>query len=362
MFKKIIYDLNMFRIISFAGLAFKKRPQLIKSFRHSCVLFCLVSLCFTSTAYAEEKFNTKKVRAFVDEMVSKHKFNKKKLNKLLSQGVLKTSIIDAMTRPAEGKPWHEYRNIFIKPARIKGGVKFWKENEATLKRAERKYGVPPEFIVAIIGVETRYGANTGSYRVIDSLMTLGFNYPKRSKFFRSELEQFLLLTREEKLDPLSLKGSYAGAMGKPQFISSSYRHYAVDFDNDGTRDLLGNTVDVIGSVANYFSRHHWVAGQAVVSKAKVKGSKYKKLVKKGLKPKTPLSQFSKYDVTFSDKISGKLKAALIELDGKKGKEYWVGLKNFYVITRYNRSPLYAMAVFQLSQEIRELRESEMGKK
>ncbi len=357
MVKKIMFKKSVFK-----KSMFKKRLSFTTAIGQSCVLFCLAAFYISSTSFAEDStFNKKMVREFVDEMASKHKFNADKLAEVLRQGELKTGIIDAMNRPAEGKPWHEYRNIFIKPARVKGGVEFWKQNESTLQRAEDKYGVPAEFIVAIIGVETRYGANTGSYRVIDSLMTLAFNYPKRSKFFRSELEQYLLLTREEKIDPLSLKGSYAGAMGKPQFISSSYRHYAIDFDNDGKRDLLTNIDDVIGSVANYFSEHRWVPGQSVVSQVKVKGSKYKKLLKKGLKPKTALKQFSDFGVTISDDIPGELLGALVELEVKNGREYWVGLQNFYVITRYNRSPLYAMAVYQLSQQILASRLSGLAK-
>jgi len=342
---------------------YKNILELKQKFVHKFVLLYLVSFCISSVVVAqEESFNKTLVKKFIKEMVSKHKFNADKLTKLLGQGELKTSITDAMSRPAEGMPWHKYRKIFIKPARVKGGVKFWKENEKTLRRAEKKYGIPPEVIIAIIGVETRYGANTGSYRVLDALMTLAFSYPKRAKFFRGELEQFLLLTREEKIDPRSAKGSYAGAMGKPQFIPSSYRHYAVDFDGDGKRDLLNNTVDVIGSVANYFRKHHWVRDQAVVSKAKVKGSRYKKLVKKGLKPKTELFQFSTFGVTIADNLPGKLQGSLVELEMKSGREYWVGLKNFYVITRYNRSPLYAMAVHQLSQQIRASHLASLAKK
>ncbi|NOX42436.1 MAG: lytic murein transglycosylase B [Gammaproteobacteria bacterium] len=339
----------------------KKRLNFTNLCGQLCVSFCLLVFCAPSISLAESVINSRQLSDFVDEMVTNHKFNGPELAKLLGHGELKTNIIDAMNKPAEGKPWYQYREIFIKPARVEGGVTFWKQNEDVLQRAEAKYGVPAEYIVAIIGVETRYGANTGSYRVLDALMTLAFNYPKRGKFFRKELEQYLLLTREEKIDPLSVKGSYAGAMGKPQFISSSYRHYAVDFDNDGKRDLLTNIEDVIGSVANYFSEHRWVPGQSVVSRVKVTGSKYKALLKQGLKPKTPIKRFSDFGVTVSDDIPDKLTGALIELELKTGQEYWVGLQNFYVITRYNRSQLYAMAVYQLSQQIRAKRMSGLAK-
>ncbi len=324
------------------------------------ILFCIVGFVMPSISFAENLVQRQEVREFIDEMVKKHDFNSLELTNLLSQGEIKTTIIDAMNRPAEAMPWYKYRKIFLKPGRVKAGVTFWNENEAALKRAQSKYGVPAEYIVAIIGVETRYGVYKGKFRVLDSLMTLAFDYPKRGKFFRGELEHYLLMTREEKIDPLSLKGSYAGAMGKPQFIASSYRNYAVDFDGDGKRDLLNNTTDAIGSVANYFSRHHWVPGQPVVGGATIKGKKYKALLDKGIKPKTSVKSFSQYGVTITDDIPGNLSGALIELELKSGHEYWVGLQNFYVITRYNHSPLYAMAVYQLSQEIRELHSSSLA--
>ncbi len=180
------------------------------------------------------------VKAFIQSMVDKHDFNSAELVELFEQVELREDIIELMTRPAEGKPWHEYRPIFVTQKRIQGGVKFWNENSEILMRAEEKYGVPPEIITAIIGVETRYGGYIGKHRVIDALATLGFDYPKRAKFFSSELEHFLLLMRDEAQDPLIPVGSYAGAMGIPQFIPSSYRHYAVDFDGDGKRDLWNN--------------------------------------------------------------------------------------------------------------------------
>lgn len=324
------------------------------------ILLCAVVFILPAVSVAGSLVERQDVRTFIDEMVAKHKFDKTALIKLFRQAAIKPKIIEAMNRPAEAKPWYEYRKIFIKSGRIKGGVNFWNENVEALERAEARFGVPAEFIVAIIGVETRFGKYKGTHKVLDSLMTLAFEYPKRSKFFRSELEQYLLLAREEGIDPLLLKGSYAGAMGKPQFISSSYRHYAIDFDDDGKRDLLTNTADAIGSVANYFSKHKWVPGQAVVSQANVKGKKYKALLKEGLKPRTALKRFPEYGVTIPGDVKKSLLGALVELELKSGYEYWVGLQNFYVITRYNRSPLYAMAVYQLSQKIRALRESMMA--
>ncbi len=292
------------------------------------------------------------VQAFIDEMTSKHGFDGDELTTLFEQVRMKQKIIDAITRPAEGKPWHEYRPIFVTKTRISEGVKFWNENEADLKRAEQVYGVPPEIIVAVIGVETRYGRHKGSWRVLDSLSTLAFAYPKRAKFFRSELEQYLLLAREESLDPLTIKGSYAGAMGKAQFISSSYRHYAVDFDGDGKRDLWDNTTDAIGSVANYFKRHKWQPGEPVGSYAMVGSNRITRLLKAGIKPHTTVKEFRQQGVTALTPLPPEAPAALIAFEKKVGRpDYWLGLNNFYTITRYNHSPLYAMAVYQLGQAI-----------
>ena len=294
-------------------------------------------------------------RVFITEMVQKHGFDAKKLEALFAKTEYKQSIIDAITRPAESKPWYQYRPIFVTEKRIKQGIDFWNEHADILKRAEKEFGIPASIMVAIIGVETRYGRNTGSYRVMDSLSTLAFNYPKRSKFFRGQLEHFLLMTREEGVDPLLLSGSYAGAMGQPQFIPSSFRSYAIDFDKDGRRDLWNSTADVIGSVANYFHKHRWSEGKAVATRAKVRGSLYKPLVKKGYKPSLTLEQLQESGVKPLHSVEPESKVALLELETRGGHEYWVALHNFYVITRYNHSPLYAMAVFQLSEAIKTTR-------
>lgn len=201
----------------------------------------------------------------------------------------KQSILDAISRPAERvKPWKDYRPMFITDARIARGVDFWRQHEAVLARAEQEYGVPAQYIVAIIGVETFFGRNTGNYRVIDALSTLGFDYPPRAEFFRKELREFLLLAREEQLDPLTLKGSYAGAMGLPQFMPSSFRNFAVDFDGDGHINIWNNPDDAIGSVASYFKRHGWVPGEGVVSRAWVDGGRADEGLTTGIEPVKPL--------------------------------------------------------------------------
>ena len=292
------------------------------------------------------------VREFIDNMVTRHDFKRADLDALFADVRQQKRVLEVIQTPAEGKPWYEYRPIFLNPQRISGGIRFWQENQAVLAEAEKVYGVSPEYIVAIIGVETYYGRHTGGFPVLDTLATLGFDYPPRSSFFRSELEHYLLLTREEGLDPRGLEGSYAGAMGKGQFISSSYRHYAVDFDADGKRDLWHSTADAVGSVANYFSEHGWKHGEPVAMPARVEADVAAPFVAAGMKPSYPLAELRAagieplYPLEYSDDV------ALIELAGDEFNEYWIGLTNFYVITRYNRSPLYAMAVHQLSQEIK----------
>lgn len=321
------------------------------------LLFAIVALFSFSAAASDGYMQRPAVRQFVDEMAAKHDFNSVDLIDLLSQAVRQEKILDAIRKPSEAKPWHQYRELFLTTERIGDGVRFWNENHALLERAEEKFGVPPEIIMGILGVETRFGQQQGRYRVLDALMTLGFDYPERGEFFRKELEEFLLLTREEHLDPLTLMGSYAGAIGQAQFMPSSYRHFAVDFDGDGKRDLVHSTADAIGSIANYFKEHQWREGQPIVSPASINGAKYQSLLQQGLKPQTHLGRLSGYGVTVTDNhLENTQLASLIELESAKGMEYWIGLQNFYVITRYNHSPLYAMAVYQLGQEIRAQRE------
>ena len=291
------------------------------------------------------------VQTFIQDMIKQHQFTEKELHQWFNAIRPRADIIESISNPAEAKPWHVYRKIFIKERRIAGGVTFWKTHRELLQRAEQQTGVPARIIVAILGVETLYNTYKGRHDVLESLATLSFDYPKRSKFFRSELEQFLLLAREEKVDPLALKGSYAGAMGGPQFISSSFRRYAVDFDNDGKRDIWNNAADMIGSVANYFKVHGWEKGQTITFQSSVSGSGYNEALDKGIKPYFTIGQLKKMGVNTGEYNKPDDKAALIKLEQQDSAEYWLGLKNFYVITRYNHSPLYAMAVYQLSEQI-----------
>ena len=328
---------------------------MIQSMIKKLLFLPLLGLVISTGACAKIPPADSEKQRFIDEMSSKHGFDQRALGQLLAKAEYRQSIIDAMERPAEAKPWRDYRPIFVTDSRTEQGVTFWRENEALLTQVEQQYGVPPEIIVAIIGVETRYGRHTGRYPVLDALTTLAFGYPKRSKFFRKELEHFLLLSREEKLQPLKPKGSYAGAMGKPQFISSSYRHYAVDFDGNGVRDLWNSNADIIGSVANYFKRHGWRSGEPITTPAKGAGEQHQAFVDAGMKPSIPLSRLFESGISTDGKLGDDAKSSLIRLEGEKGDEYWLGLHNFYVITRYNHSNLYAMAVYQLSQRILEQR-------
>ena len=315
----------------------------------------LTGLLMTQPACAHTPKTQAEIRTFAAEMAQKHDFSAEEVERILSDTVFRDDIIAAITRPAEAKPWHQYRPIFLKPDRIEGGVKFWQENEILLESVSQSYGIPPEIIVAIIGVETRYGKFTGRYRIIDSLTTLAFGYPKRAAFFRSELEQFLLLSREESVDVQQAKGSYAGAMGKPQFISSSYRHYAVDHDGDGKRDLFESNADIIASVANYFKVHGWRAGEPITLRAKPNGqSDLQGYVDAGMKPTISVKSLlgsGLRPINPGETPDPNALSSLIKLDAGEQDEYWLGLHNFYVITRYNHSNLYAMAAYQLSREI-----------
>lgn len=321
------------------------------------VFFSLFAFFTLHAAPNTSLIEREEVKAFVEQMVQKHQFDHKQLNQWLSQATIQSSILDAVAKPAEKLPWHRYQNIFLTQDRIQEGVNFWKTHAKTLKQAEQKYGIPPEIIIAIIGVETFYGKRTGQYKVLDSLVTLGFNYPPRSQFYLSELEHFLLLAREENWDLNQIKGSYAGAMGAPQFISSSYRHFAVDFNGNGKRDLLQGIDDSIGSVANYFRQHGWQSHGPVVFPAKANPEKCQSIIasKSNPKPSHTLAQMAQFGVTTGIKNPKMVNQsfALIALEGDAGNEYWLGAQNFYVITRYNRSDHYAMAVYNLSEKIKE---------
>ena len=273
---------------------------------------------------------------------------------LLDQAERKQSILDAISRPAEKtKPWYDYRKIFLTDKRAREGVAFAQQNAETLAKVSDQTGVPASVITAIIGVETFYGRITGSYRVIDALATLAFDYPKRSPFFTRELQNFLVLAYESGKDPIALKGSYAGAMGYGQFMPSSYRAYAVDYDGDGVADIWTNADDAIASVANYFLRHGWQPGAPVIVPANYDGDS-SEIFAGGLKPEKTVGELAEEGFAPRSATDISLVATPLRLEGSEGYEYWLCLENFYVITRYNHSAMYALSVWQLSQEIESL--------
>ncbi len=283
------------------------------------------------------------------------------LEAAIGQAKLDPEILERIQRPWEAKPWHEYYPIFLRQDRIEAGGEFWAEHADTLARAEQEFGVPAEIIVAIIGVETRFGTYMGTFPVLDSLYTLGFHYPRRAQFFSSEFAEYVRLASREGWDLRDVNGSYAGAMGMGQFISSSYLAYGIDFDGDDKVDLFGSTEDAIGSVANYFARHGWTADEPVVHRAHVDHQIPEKLMPKSLKPQQTWSELASAGVLIREgqNLDGDTKVRLLKLDGKEADEFWVTENNFYVITRYNHSPLYAMAVYQLSQAIKAEHQGQM---
>jgi len=311
------------------------------------VLLALLMLPLMAFADISERPD---VQAFIQEMVKDYQFSPDALEAVFEKVDIQDSIIDAMNRPAEGKPWYEYRPLFVSNQSINNGVAYYNAHKDALLKAEKQYGVPASIIVAIIGVETRYGRVTGNYRVIEALSTLAFDYPKRAPFFRQELKEYLLLTREEKIDPWSLKGSYAGAMGTPQFMPSSYRKYAVDFTGDGKRNLWTNDSDAIGSVANYFKGYGWQTGEPVAIKL-IYAPNANKIGLDNIEPNTPIGKFRAEGVRDLDSLNDKMLGTLLGYQLENGKEIWLGLHNFYVITRYNKSPQYALAVYELGQAI-----------
>lgn len=292
------------------------------------------------------------VDAFVADMVARHGFVADELYAMFAQVHRDESVLRLIAPPARDfrRSWRAYRARFLDPARIREGARFWNENESWLALASARYGVPPEIIVAIIGVETMYGRITGDVRVVDALTTLAFDYPRRADYFRSELEQFVLFVRDQQLDAFSLRGSYAGAIGLPQFMPGSIRRYAVDLDGDGHVDLRGNTADAIGSVGNFLAAHGWRNGEPIVFRARYDSeSRLAPLVEAGIRPQFTIGELADYGVASAEPVPPELPLALIDLpNGDDTTSYFLGAPNFYVITRYNRSSFYAMAVHDLS--------------
>lgn len=308
----------------------------------------LLTLGFALPSHAESQAN------FIEATASQYNIPQAWLTDMLAQAQHRPQVLALIKRPWEAKPWYQYRKLFITEQRVNDGVQFYRQHQALFKQAEEQYRVPANVILAILGVETFYGKHQGTHPVLDSLYTLGFDYPPRADFFRKELAAFLALSYQQKWQPSTIMGSYAGAMGMSQFISSSYQHYAVDFDHDGQRDLFHSPADAIGSIANYFARHGWHYGQPVLAEVKDLTPEARKLIAKTPNLDHSLNELRAAGVTMTTTMPPESKAMLLSLDSAP-EQQWpvVGLNNFYVITRYNRSPLYAMAVYQLSQRFAE---------
>jgi membrane-bound lytic murein transglycosylase B len=337
------------------------------------VLIFVVTLlfCFGVEAQAAEPAKypayskRPEVRAYIRELVARHGFVEKELVYLFSRVRREDAVLTAIAAPAEKvRTWQDYREILVNERRIAGGVAFWKTHRAALARAERDFGVPAEYIVAIIGVETQYGRNVGKWRVIDALATLAFDYPPRADFFRDELTSYLLLARDEGINVFATRGSYAGAFGIPQFMPGSARRYAVDFDGSGSIDLHRSPSDALGSVANFLHRHGWLSGGDVLLPARVHGEAWRAYADGSLEPKRSLTELLRAGIEVPEPAqrSPEEKAVLVELTSGSGpSEFRVGLQNFYVLTRYNRSAFYATAAFELAQAVKQRLNQEEGK-
>jgi membrane-bound lytic murein transglycosylase B len=307
------------------------------------------------------------VRAFVAEMVEEHAFDRAALMRTFAQARYQRAIVAAMDRPLREPPkWYEYAPQFLSDARIDGGVAYWAAHADELTRAEEQFGVPAEIVIAILGIETYYGKYTGTYRAVDALATLAFDYPRRAAFFRGELKQFLLLARELGMPPLVAKGSFAGALGAPQFMPGSYRSFAVDFDGSGRADLWASPADVVGSVANYLARHDWEAGQPVLLAATITDASRDIVLRKldgGLSERRAAEAWATDGVTANDAPADlapdPVGLLLLEerSEGVDADSYWIACNNFYVLTRYNRSRLYAAAVWELAKAIKSARQA-----
>ena len=300
-------------------------------------------------SYAERP----EVQAFMRDLVKRHGFGEAELKRVFRKAQRAQPVLEAISRPAERvRTWEEYRSALLTERRVNEGLEFWKKYQRTLERAEKKYGVPPEYIVAIIGVETFYGRNTGNWRVVDALTTLAFDYPPRANFFRNELEQYLLFARAGGVDVFSVKGSYAGAIGLPQFMPSSTRAYAVDFDGNGRIDLQKSRVDAIGSVGNFLKVHGWQRDADVLLEARVAGDAWRPFAD-GLEPKHSTLALRDAGIQFDSPQPAGAQVVVIELaSADRPSDFRVALRNFYVITRYNRSAFYAAAVADLASALR----------
>jgi len=318
-------------------------------------LLLAASTCLTHAAPVATSFaSDPAVIEFARDLEQRHGFDAEDLLRQFAMVRPNDKVLQLIRPPVSPlqRSWERYRPRFLTERRIDGGVRFWQENRLALAKASALYGVPPEIIVAIIGVETEYGGNTGNFRVLEALATLAFHYPRRADFFRTELEQFLLLARENGMDPVNMRGSFAGAIGIPQFMPGSQRRYAVDFDGDQKIDLSSSVDDAIGSVGRFLEQHGWQAGQPIAVPARARGEPERSLIEAGIQPTLLVAELAQQGITAD--ADAQATVTLVDLVSPgRPTEYWLGYNNFYVITRYNRSSFYAMSVFQLAAAIRE---------
>jgi membrane-bound lytic murein transglycosylase B len=323
----------------------------------ACAALCFAAASAFASAAPAPYAKRDDVKQFIAAMVQKHGFSKKQLESVFNRVQSQPAVLKSMTlAPESSRAWQSYRAIFVTPQRIERGVQFWDRHAQALERAAAEFGVPEEIILGIIGVETTYGRNMGSYRVIDTLTTLAFDSPNRGEFFRGQLESYLLYTRETKTDVFRMKGSYAGAIGIPQFMPGSYRRFALDYDGDGRTDLAESPTDAIGSVANYLREHGWQRGQEVAIPAEVASPSARLLVDSGFKPLYRAADLPSFGVKPARSLDDDTLCALIELESPaQSSEYWLGLHNFYVLTRYNRASFYGIAVLELGRAVKDAR-------
>ncbi|MXS81161.1 membrane-bound lytic murein transglycosylase B [Nitrosomonas eutropha] len=347
---------------AFLNFLVKNLFRLINSsyFPDRLLLFMpIILIAYSSVCLAAQPtlISRSEVRNFITYMVNHHQYEIDELEKIFSQTNFRPDILKLISTPASAITWDEYRKRFVNMQRIRGGINFWNKHASELEQARKIYGVPEEIIVAIIGIETAYGSSTGTYRILDALTTLAFDFPRRADYFREELEQYLLLAREQKFGLLDIKGSYAGAIGIPQFMPGSYRRYAVDFNHDGKIDLSGSAADAIGSIGNYLKEYGWEAGKPIAVRARIRSENFQKFLDAGIEPLHSVKKLREAGIIPLDSITDDTLSALLELNSQGNRQFWLGFRNFYAITRYNRSTFYAMSVFELARAIRVARSS-----
>ena len=329
-----------------------------KKLSFMCILALGLSTVFVARAHEAHQIQDAVIVEFIQKMVEKHQFSQEELTVLMDNAKKKDGILNAFDKPATSKPWSFFKKLYVTEWREKEGVKFWEKHAQTLIRAEDQFGIPQEIITALIGIETNYGTYTGEFRIVDAFYTLGFYGKRRNKYFLKEFEEFLILARENNIAPNSIKGSFAGAIGIAQFMPSSYREYAIDFDGDGKADLENSVADAIGSASNYLKRHGWKRGEPIVFPVSADNDQVLSEMAGKSKPNRTYGELKQAGVKQDLGLNDDLAVGLFKLEGDEGVELWMSLKNFYVITRYNPSNNYALAMVQLSEKIKELKNAD----